>query len=192
MAKKKINTLRGKRLVTGDPNLITMNEIHVKDTSKGVEVTERDKNGKLVNVTMPTGGGDTPSVSDEQVIKYYKINFNYNGVNYSDKWKELLVPFVERVEHISNNDAFIRTCLYSGSITSNYGNTFYGIVTGSGGNLVPLYVSDAWFTVQDPNSEISVYSLLFFLQNNTIDGIPNLLDCVTEVSQKEFFNCAIY
>lgn len=61
MVKKKINTLRGKRLVTGDPNLITMNEIHVKDTSKGVEITERDKNGKLVNANVQgeeSGGGN--------------------------------------------------------------------------------------------------------------------------------------
>lgn len=63
MGKRKINTLRGKRLVTGNPNLITMNEIHVKDTQKGIEVTERDKNGKLVNVNVPqsgeSGGGES-------------------------------------------------------------------------------------------------------------------------------------
>lgn len=57
MGKRKINTLRGKRLVTGNPNLVTMNEIHVKDTQKGIEVTERDKNGKLVNVNVPQSGG---------------------------------------------------------------------------------------------------------------------------------------
>lgn len=57
MAKNKINSLRGKRLVTGDPNLVTRNEIHVSSTSEGVEITERDKNGKLVSISMPTEGG---------------------------------------------------------------------------------------------------------------------------------------
>lgn len=172
MGKRKIGEIYNKPIVIGDKNLVTSHEIHKSELCGGTNQ-------------------DTPSVSEEQVIKYYKINVNYNGVNYSNKWRELLMSFVERVEHVSNNDAFIRTCLYSGSISSNYGNTFYGIVTGSGGNLIPLYVSDAWYT-KDSYSELSMYTLPFFLQNNTIDGIPNLVDCITEVSQKEFFNCAIY
>lgn len=71
MAKEKIKTLRGKRLVTGDPNLVTMNEIHVKDTSEGVEITERDKNGKLVNISMPSGGGE--SDGGEETIRYCNV-----------------------------------------------------------------------------------------------------------------------
>lgn len=189
MAKKKINTLRGKRLVTGDPNLITMNEIHVKDTSKGVEVTERDKNGKLVNVTMPQSGG---GISDEQVIKYYKINYMYNGVNYSDKWRELLMPFVAKKTNSSSYSASVRTCLYSGQVVSDYGNAFYGIITGYGDDLYPRYVSDAWSTKDEYDSGAPVYTLLYFLQDKTIDGIPNLVDCITEVSQNEFFNCVMY
>jgi hypothetical protein len=172
MGKIKIGEIYNKPIVIGDKNLVTRNEIHESELSGGTNQ-------------------DTPSVSDEQVIKYYKINVNYNGVNYSDKWRELLVPFVARAENIGGYDASIRTCLYSGSISSNYGNNFHGIVTGSGGNLIPLYVSDAWHT-KDSYSELSVDTLPFFLQNNTIDGIPNLVDCITEVSQKEFFNCAKY
>lgn len=80
MGKRKINTLRGKRLVTGNPNLITMNEIHVKDTQKGIEVTERDKSGKLVNVNVPQSGGssgDAPSQpSGGWNLAYYKIDHN--------------------------------------------------------------------------------------------------------------------
>ena len=70
--KRKINKLRGKRLVTGDPNLVTMNEIHVKDTSEGVEITERDKNGKLVNINMPSGGGESGGESGGG-LTYYRF-----------------------------------------------------------------------------------------------------------------------
>lgn len=95
MGKRKINTLRGKRLVTGNPNLITMNEIHVKDTQKGIEVTERDKNGKLVNVNVPTGGGgDTPS--GESLIEYLDVSGLEAGMN-----KEFIVG-LSRLMKINN------------------------------------------------------------------------------------------
>lgn len=190
MAKQKIKTINGKRLVVGNVNELTNNEILVEQKGDTISLKER-VNGEIKELSGNSGGSDTPSTPDEQVIKYYKININYNDVNYSDKWRELLVPFVERVESISNNDAAIKTCLYSGSISSNYGNTFFGIVTGDGENLVPRYVSDAWWTIADVYSGLSVYELSTFLQDKTIDGIPNLFDCITEVSQKEFFNCAI-
>lgn len=80
MGKRKINTLRGKRLVTGNPNLITMNEIHVKDTQKGIEVTERDKNGKLVNVNVPqSGGGESGGgvggYINDMLTEFYSIDW---------------------------------------------------------------------------------------------------------------------
>lgn len=81
MGKRKINILRGKRLVTGDPNLVTMNEIHVKDTSKGVEITERDKNGKLVNINMPSGEGDTPSGGNIEYLDVSEIFANPTNPN---------------------------------------------------------------------------------------------------------------
>lgn len=190
MAKQKIKTINGKRLVVGNVNELTNNEILVEQKGDSISLKER-VNGEIKELSSNSGGSDTPSTPDEQVIKYYKINIMYNDVNYADKWRELLKPFVERVESIRDNDASIRTCLYSGTISSNYGNTYRGIVTGDGENLSPSYVSDAWYTIDDPYSGLSVYTLPSFLQDKTIDGIPNLLDCITEVSQKEFFNCAI-
>lgn len=101
MGKRKINTLRGKRLVTGNPNLITMNEIHVKDTQKGIEVTERDKNGKLVNVNVPTGGGDTPSQPSGSSLEYLDVSGLEAGMN-----KEYIVG-LSRLMKDPNNEGIL-------------------------------------------------------------------------------------
>ena len=46
------------------------------------------------------------------------------------------------------------------------------------------YVSDSWRTHSE-SEPFTPYSLLSFLEGKTIEGIPNLLDCVTEVSNSK-------
>jgi hypothetical protein len=190
--KKKINTINGKRLVIGNANEITKDEILVQQTKDGTVSLKERVGGELKELTSAENSNqDTPSTSNEQIIKFYKINHMYDGVNYAGKWRELLTPFVQTREETSNNGAFISTCLYSGTISSYYGNVYFGIVAGSGENLDVTYVSDSWSTHSE-SEPFTPYSLLSFLKDKTIEGIPNLLDCVTEVSNKEFFTCNIY
>lgn len=58
--KRQLNRLKGKRLVTGDPNLMTKNEICINATPNGVEVKEIGTDGNIKDITSG-GGGDTPS-----------------------------------------------------------------------------------------------------------------------------------
>lgn len=190
--KRKINSINGKRLVIGNANEITKDEILVQQTKDGTVSLKERIGGELKELTSAENSNqDTSSTSNEQIIKFYKINYMYNGVNYAEQWHELLTPFIKTREEISDNRAFINTCLYSGSISSYYGNMYVGIVTGSGENFTCKYVSDSWRTHSE-SEPFTPYSLLSFLEGKTIEGIPNLLDCVTEVSNKEFFTCNIY
>lgn len=187
--KRKIDTINGKRLVIGNANEITKDEILVQQTKDGTVSLKERVGGELKELTSAENSNqDTPSTSNEQIIKFYKINYMYDGVNYSSQWHELLIPFIRTREETRDNDAFISTCLYSGSISSYYGNMYVGIVTGSGENFTGVYVSDSWRTHSE-SEPFTPYSLLSFLEGKTIEGIPNLLDCVTEVSNKEFFMC---
>lgn len=130
--------------------------------------------------------GDSSTTSNERVLKYYKINHMYNGVNYFEQWKELLKPFVKNDKYISNYDVTIFSCLYYGSYMSNYGNGFTCITTGDGENLSNLCFSDRWYCSND--NMVNVTRLPFYLEGKSIEGIPNLLDCVTEISETEFFS----
>lgn len=187
--KRKINSINGKRLVIGNANELTKDEILVQQTKEGTVSLKERVGGELKELTSAENSNqDTPSTSNEQIIKFYKINYMYDGVNYSSQWYELLRPFIQTREETRDNNAFISTCLYSGSISSYYGNQYFGIVTGSGENFTGGYVSDSWSTRAE-GVPFTPYSLLSFLKDKTIEGIPNLLDCITEVSNKEFFMC---
>lgn len=135
---------------------------------------------------VPESGDDSSTTSNEKVLKYYKINSMYNGINYYEQWKELLKPFVETVRNITNYDVRIFSCLYYGSYMSNYGNSFTCITTGDGENLSSLYFSDRWNCYNE--EMVNVTRLSNYLEDKSIEGIPNLLDCVTEISETEFFS----
>lgn len=66
--KRQLERLKGKRLVTGDANLMTKNEICINTTSDGgVEVKEIGVDGKIKDLA----GGS----SSDGKIKYYKTKF---------------------------------------------------------------------------------------------------------------------
>ena len=64
--KRRLNTLKGKKLVTGDPNLMTKDEICINATPNGVEVKEIGTDGKIKDLA-----GSSEGSSEDR--KYYKI-----------------------------------------------------------------------------------------------------------------------
>lgn len=57
--KRQLDRLKGKRLVTGDPNLMTKDEICINATPNGVEVKEIGIDGSIKDIASGGGGGDS-------------------------------------------------------------------------------------------------------------------------------------
>ena len=53
--KRQLDRLKGKRLVTGDPNLMTKDEICINATPNGVEVKEIGTDGKIKDLAGSSG-----------------------------------------------------------------------------------------------------------------------------------------
>lgn len=180
MGKRKINTLRGKRLVTGNPNLITMNEIHVKDTQKGVEITERDKNGKLVNVNVPqSGGGDTPSQpSGGWNLTYYKIDHNNdNAVTMIDLVMFYTSPHLVNVAYEAN----------SGKLLINGGVAASTLIAD---NIKAVVIADLKVCSGD-KCEMSVFTdTLNALKDNM--GAQIDMSVFIPITEEEYYNPATY
>lgn len=68
--KRQLDRLKGKRLVTGDPNLMTKDEICINATPNGVEVKEIGVDGKIKDLAG-SGGGDVPSGGNNW--KYFDV-----------------------------------------------------------------------------------------------------------------------
>ena len=76
--KRRLNTLKGKKLVTGDPNLMTKDEICINATPNGVEVKEIGTDGKIKDLA---GSGDNGSSNKN--VKYYGIGSYFRGLHVS-------------------------------------------------------------------------------------------------------------
>jgi hypothetical protein len=68
--KRRLNTLKGKKLVTGDPNLMTKDEICINETPNGVEVKEIGTDGKIKDLAN-SGGGNSKEYDDLNTYLYY-------------------------------------------------------------------------------------------------------------------------
>lgn len=166
MGKRKINILRGKRLVTGNPNLITMNEIHVKDTSKGVEVTERDKNGKLVNINMPSGDGSV-------------------GIEYLDV-SELLANLENNPNAVIILSAATQVkCTYNGILMAG---PLYAIVSLFRGDFSAMATSTTQICV-DWSMKLSMMGELQPILNQVLSKITQEeLNALPRITEEEFYN----
>ena len=80
--KRQLERLKGKRLVTGDINLMKKDEICINETPNGVEVKEIGKDGKIKDLAGSDSGGG---------IKEYYYEFVYNPDIVVD---ELLILFI--------------------------------------------------------------------------------------------------
>lgn len=72
--KRQLDRLKGKRLVTGDPNLMTKDEICINATPNGVEVKEIGIDGSIKDIASGGGGGNNNTSND---IKYYHLKVQY-------------------------------------------------------------------------------------------------------------------
>lgn len=66
--KRQLERLKGKRLVTGDPNLMIKNEICINETHNGVEVKEIGTDGKIKDLA---DGGSNKEYDDLHTYLYY-------------------------------------------------------------------------------------------------------------------------
>lgn len=76
--KRQLDRLKGKRLVTGDPNLMTKDEICINATSNGVEVKEIGTDGSIKDIAS----GNSENTKKE--YEYYRITNSFN------EWSESL------------------------------------------------------------------------------------------------------
>ena len=79
--KRRLNTLKGKRLVTGDSNLMTKDEICINTTPNGVEVKEIGTDGKIKDLAGSSnnggGGGDNITTIQQFLNKYKNLHVVY-------------------------------------------------------------------------------------------------------------------
>lgn len=79
--KRKINTIKGKRLVMGGgTNSLTKDEILVTETSNGIELKERSSDGSIKELAGGSSeGGNIVSIFKNPVC--YKIDMSYHNSN---------------------------------------------------------------------------------------------------------------
>lgn len=100
--KRRLNTLKGKKLVTGDPNLMTKDEICINATPNGVEVKEIGTDGKIKDLAGSSNeGGDC----EEKEWIYYKLNRETNKNTFID----ILVYFYDLYLAVRYNDGVTET-----------------------------------------------------------------------------------
>ena len=75
--KRQLDRLKGKRLVTGDPNLMTKDEICINATPNGVEVKEIGTDGKIKDLAGSgnNGGGGNSSFKYESAKVIWEIDY---------------------------------------------------------------------------------------------------------------------
>lgn len=85
--KRQLDRLKGKRLVTGDPNLMTKDEICINATPNGVEVKEIGTDGKIKDLAG-SGVGSGTSVQFEyyRVKQHVFLDEVLGGVIAGDMW----------------------------------------------------------------------------------------------------------
>ena len=89
--KRQLDRLKGKRLVTGDPNLMTKDEICINATPNGVEVKEIGTDGKIKDLAGSGGGDSEDNITTIQQFlnKYKNLHVVYkieSGSGSISKW----------------------------------------------------------------------------------------------------------
>lgn len=135
--KRQLDRLKGKRLVTGDPNLMTKDEICINATSNGVEVKEIGSDGEIKDLSS---GGDSSSNENTGQIEYLYICFSMTATNLTRdimltylgnaqiveyKGKLLIAPTVKSITLASPNTM-------AGNTPPQYAKIVKGIVTNNG------------------------------------------------------------
>lgn len=89
--KRQLERLKGKRLVTGDPNLMTKDEICINATPNGgVEVKEIGTDGKIKDLV---GSGDNGGGNSSGEVKERWVSIDISTVNPDLDFKELTVYY---------------------------------------------------------------------------------------------------
>lgn len=91
--KRQLDRLKGKRLVTGDPNLMTKDEICINATPNGVEVKEIGTDGSIKDIA--SGSAEGSSISENK--KYFKANLNLMEVDFPDNLGSIFTGYLGTV-----------------------------------------------------------------------------------------------
>lgn len=119
--KRQLDRLKGKRLVTGDPNLMTKDEICINATPNGVEVKEIGTDGKIKDLAG-SGGGSSDNKDEGQWYKTYFKAFNPETGKEEIAYISLLVD-TQNLSMIF--DRSVATITADGGSGNGYA-TFYG------------------------------------------------------------------
>ena len=87
--KRQLDRLKGKRLVTGDPNLMTKDEICINATPNGVEVKEIGTDGSIKDIANGGGGGGD-SIFSEAYIKFKKEDYKDSALGIAESNLEMV------------------------------------------------------------------------------------------------------
>lgn len=185
--KRQLDRLKGKRLVTGDPNLMTKDEICINATPNGVEVKEIGTDGKIKDLAGSGGEG---------VNEYY-----YKWKDDADKFSELfdLIATIGRVKNIINGGRLFYnlTDTYSGEDFSNKELMRDSDAFCIFGEETPIVFADNYTIIPKGNliDKINVSDVLY-PSEDVSQIIPLVIDYVnnnlTEITKEEYESLITY
>lgn len=191
--KRQLDRLKGKRLVTGDPNLMTKDEICINATPNGVEVKEIGIDGKIKDLAGSGESNGNSSIQDNERL-YFKPkqvdNFEPEAFELlKHVFKEFdclctswLIDGVERVRH--------RYELPIGAWESN--DLYNGMISAPKVGTYPIYsINDGTNIVTNINVKDNFYNLLrvFGIMFGDETAVINLFNTFyLEISKEEYEN----
>lgn len=132
--KIKKDTILGKKLVQGDPNLVGRNEILVKESGNKVQLYQRNSHGKLVQVNnqKPVNEQDKDYIKADIVkvrpdgelgknfIEGCEIKINFVGKKNKEDTRNFLVffPYYSNLD-VNNTNQYISITIYNSTNSTN-------------------------------------------------------------------------
>lgn len=171
--KRKIDTIKGKRLVMGGgTNTLTKNEILVTETPDGIELKERDSDGKVKQLSGSSGN----SSSD---MEYYSTSLE--KVQTLGTVGDVIMGFISLVKFSFQQPSLNEMKLISG------GGVFYTLISN---NLDTFKLYGIGFTkINQNNDEYNSLKDFFSDLISKNGGDPNIFDTVfTPITKEEFYD----
>lgn len=161
--KRQLDRLKGKRLVTGDVNLMTKDEICINTTPNGVEVKEIGPDGEIKDLAGGSNSSSGESVNEDIEFIYIKLN----GIDFLQNTTYLITGFLP--------------VLYRGKISiSNTASTYQGI---NGMYMAKLYglnlIGIAFLKIKEDGTKITAEDII---NSNSAWSVCE------EITKEEFYN----
>lgn len=204
--KRQLDRLKGKRLVTGNPNLMTKNEIYINTTPNGVEVKEIGIDGKIKDLAG-SGGGNAPGgrgleyldlrgydpINDRAIAGVIGVSLLWNALN---NGVSLIGPVAMITSVIKGNLEKLLACAVDFSVSLSIGPS--GILTAKDFLLqsgvseeaiasIPRLTTEEFYNLNSSDnsgdSTVKEGDLLYYtISDVSLNSIRDITDNITQIA----------